>query len=84
MQEQVVEIREKMICLIKLFFMNSCIHIGEIIEIEKAGNRKYCFIYYKGKIIDYVSILSISYKVMPYSNWLALEREKQIKSILDD
>ncbi len=84
MQEQVVGIREKMICLINSFFMDRCIHKGEIIEIEKAANREYCYIYYKGKIIDYVSILSISYKVMPYSNWLALEREKQIKSILDD
>ena len=78
-------IKEKMICIKdNSFFMSSYLDNGDIIEVEKSvANEGYCYIYYKGEIIDYMPVSSLT-DVMLYSDWLAIEREKQIKTILDD
>ena len=77
-------IKEKMIFIKEQTFFFVKFNIGDIIEVEKSvANEGYCYIYYKGEIIDYVPVSSLT-DVMLYSDWLAIEREKQIKTILDD
>ena len=78
----------KWICISDFYhFMNFTICKGTIIETkESAVVEDYCYVYYEGKVIDYVRNYELTKlaNFMLYSDWIALERERQIKTILDE